>query len=271
MLAITCLMANIYAQKLFLRPQFGVFQSVSQLKNNGSDNSIFKAYKFKSPEVSALICLGMVYSTKKLNLEIGYKYSSSSMAVYSIPHQYTFTTSNNNKYERYTARGINQHSFSLNYFHTSHKNINILPIKRKKSLKSLPSEDTETLYLISMRIKPMIGLAINIGESKKRESDTVVQYTIYTESKMEGRFNYKTSNKFGAAFQLGITFQFYKFEKERLAFNIWYNKGLSIMTTARYDFIVNDTYFYSTDIISRGSYLGFTASYPILLWSKKKL
>jgi hypothetical protein len=267
-LVATVVATNLYAQKIFLVPHVGILQSFCTHKYNGGDNSIFTTYNKKSPEVSFLFASNILFTRKSTNFELGYKYSFSGLSVFTVPNKNTYNSSNNYSFTNYYSKSVDQHSICFNYYYSSRKIINLIPVKMRKSISLPPEEDAETVYVLSMRVKPMLGFALNIRGNILTVDDTLTEIG-YNNTKTSMIFNFKDPNWYGSALQVGLCFQFYKFEKERLAFNIWYNKGLSVMEAAKYDFIVNDTSFYSTDIISRGSYLGFTASYPILLWSKK--
>ncbi|MEY5048645.1 MAG: hypothetical protein RLZZ175_2004 [Bacteroidota bacterium] len=98
--------------------------------------------------------------------------------------------------------------------------------------------------------------------------DTTSAPLIY--DKGEYWYEFKKPNWYGASLQAGVRFLFYHAGKERLSMLLWYNQGLNVMESAKFTFKFNNQYKYTADIASRGSYIGFTFGYPILIWTKKE-
>lgn len=120
-------------------------------------------------------------------------------------------------------------------------------------------------HLINFKLNIYGGL---IFERLKPSSTTGDTSTIF-HVKFENQ--YTVLNRNGITGMLGISIQFLHKGKEILAMNIYYHQGFTRMM--QYDLnytIVTDNQPYHTTLISKGTLIGVSLSYPIKIWDVDK-
>lgn len=253
LLVATSVATNAFAQKITISPQAGIGSYLCKISNQSPNTDVLKSGNFR--DVNFCFSTDINYKTKKYDYAIGYKLGEANLSVKMNPN-----TGSNNPYgnpSMFSSRGIGQHHITFSIFKNGRIR-SMFPIKLNNKQR----------YLLNMSISPFVGAGLNMRGYIDVTSDTVSGNLIYDTK--EYWYEYKKPNLYGASLQAGVRFLFYHAGKERLSMLIWYNQGLNVMESAKFTFKFNNQYKYTADIASRGSYIGFTFGYPILIWTKKE-
>jgi hypothetical protein len=138
-------------------------------------------------------------------------------------------------------------------------------VKRRATiLKNISGEKNEDiLYLALFRLRILAGFSYNYTEPMTDDNQL--------SSFSSGTFTYNVIERNTFSASLGVTLQFFNYEKNHIQLTILYSQGLSqvLTSTVNYELVSGN---YEAIIGSRGSYISLQLGYPIRIadFSKKK-
>lgn len=253
LICVILLATNAFAQKITISPQVGIGSYFCKVSKENPNDVVLKSGNFT--DVNFCFSTDINYKTKKYDYTLGYKLGEANLSVKMNPNK-----GSNNPYANpklISNEGIDQHYITFSIFKNGRIR-SMFPIKLNEKQR----------YLLNMSISPFLGMGFTIRGNVYPMKDTTSASLIY--DKAEYWYEFKKPNWYGASLQAGVRFLFYHAGKERLSILLWYNQGLNVMESAKFTFKFNNQYKYTADIASRGSYIGFTFGYPILIWTKKE-
>lgn len=122
----------------------------------------------------------------------------------------------------------------------------------------------QELYLFNFKLHALGGVSIDYLDPKQRYDGHTGGTMIPSPDNITYTETITIKNRWGASAMLGVGMQFYHNGKERFELNLYYSQGLRDMLQIDVDYTMNGESRH-TRMLSRGSFVGATLSYPIKL------
>ncbi len=156
--------------------------------------------------------------------------------------------------------------------HSTSNYIYRFPIQALRTLKDItyfPLNREQRLYLFNFKLHVLGGVSVDYLSPKSKFAPYAGGLMIPSVDGISYSESTAVKNRWGASAILGLGMQFYHNGKEQFELNLYYSQGLRDMLQTDIDYTMN-TESRSTRMMTRGSFVGATLAYPILLKTYKE-